>query len=314
MNYVFQKTALNAVTALTLAVCTATPVIATGAAPQAIGSPIQERETVLTYWTNDLLREAEISPGNEQSPEEVITENGDFLGYAPMQTPYANHDLSRVNGILFYREPNGAHAHCSASVITSSSKSLIVTAAHCVMGTDDIWKELMMFVPAYNGTDINNPAPFDKWPIKQAFVHSSVPDGQTIDNDVAVARLHLLPPPLPIGPGESVEQKIGGALKPRITENGLFEKVKVTGYPGADRYAGRQQQCDSYTSVIAGNTGLGTQNCGLYSGHSGGPMILHPSEEPEVVAVVYNTVSGARLRESTFGVISRAADDADKAR
>ena len=298
---------------LTLMVVAVAPSVAMEAAPQAIGSPIQDREITLEYWTDDLMQQAEISQGMEQSPaEEVITENGDLLGYAPMPAPYISNQLSRVNGALFYREPDGFHVHCSASVINSESKSLIVTAAHCVMGTDNKWKELMMFVPAYNGAAKEGERiPLGKWAVKQAFVPSSVPSGQSIDNDIAVARLHLLPPTLPIGPEESVEQKVRGGLKPRVNESELFNIIKIAGYPGAERYSGMQQQCDSYTAVVEGTTGLFATNCGTMSGNSGGPLVLPSSEESsasEVVAVVHNNVSHARLRESTFGVIYRAAD------
>lgn len=286
-----------------------TPLLAVEGVPHATGSPVQDRATVLGYWTDDLMKQAEIADGMEQSPGEVITENGDLLGYAPVPMPYVNSKMARVNGVLFIRQPDGSHGHCSASVINSDSKSLIVTAAHCVMGTENKWKELMMFVPAYNGSAKEGErTPLGRWPVKQAFVPSSVPEGQTIDNDIAVARLYLLLPAQPIGPEESVEQKVGGGLKPKVNESGLFGVTRIVGYPGIDRYSGMQQLCDSFTSVVEGTTGLGAKNCCAFSGNSGGPIVLSSSQELEVVAVVHNNVSHARLRESTFNPVYQAAD------
>lgn len=299
---------MNATAALALATII-TPVLAVEGVPHAIGSPVQDRDRVLEYWTDDFMKQAEISDGMEQTPQEVITENGDLLGYAPVPVPYVNSKLARVNGVLFYRQPGGSHGHCSASVIHSESKSLIVTAAHCVMGIENKWKELMMFVPAYNGSAKEGErTPLGRWPVKQAFVPLSVPEGQTIDNDIAVARLYLLSPTQPIGPKESIEQKVRGGLKPKINESGLFDITRIVGYPGVDRYSGAQQLCDSYTSVVEGTTGLGAINCGTFSGNSGGPIVISSSQEFEVVAVVHNNVSHARLRESTFGPVYQAAD------
>ncbi len=165
-----------------------------------------------------------------------------------------------------------------------------------------------MFLP-YNGSAKEGErTPLGRWPVKQAFVPSSVPEGQTIDNDIAVARLYLLLPAQPIGPEESVEQKMGGGLKPKVNESGLFDVIRIVGYPGVDRYSGAQQLCDSYTSVVEGTTGLGAINCGTFSGNSGGPIVLSSSQELEVVAVVHNNVSHARLRESTFNPVYQAAD------
>ncbi|QAU23313.1 trypsin-like serine protease [Dyella sp. M7H15-1] len=280
-------------------------------------SPIEENpDEVLAFWTDERMDAAWPSHNMPGRPllGPPLLEGADQSGYVRMPAPYAEHRLSRMSGILFYREANnGGVGHCSAAVITSGSKSLVVSAAHCVKNFG--WREMMMFVPAYDGAATGKQrVPLLKWPVRQAFIPYEGAGGRA-DDDVAVARLY--PENVPIGPSVTVEQLVGGGFDPRMSEDETFlPSVKILGYPSAwipgdGPYAlAVQRRCDSPAISDVGNPGLVAPYCATQGGNSGGPLVWdHDSTvEPQVVGVVHNTSTHARLKPSTFGVIYEAAD------
>ena len=68
-------------------------------------------------------------------------------------------------GTLFTNGFPGSHS-CTASVIASPTRDLLLTAGHCVSGTAAGW----IFVPAYDGTSALDPAPYGTWTVEQAYV------------------------------------------------------------------------------------------------------------------------------------------------
>lgn len=284
-----------------------------------VKGPIEENpESVLGFWSDARMDEAWNRLGFPGSPAETppLLPGADSSGYIRMPMPYADHRLSRMTGILFYRERVGDRytvANCSASVVTSRSKSLIVTAAHCVE-FHGAWRDKMLFVPAYDGTASGSDrAPLGKWPVRQAFIpyeHA----GATTGDDVAVARLYPERPA--IGPGLPVEVRTGGGFVPLISESGDFARVKILGYPNLERpgdplYIGEQRRCDSPAHADAQTTALAAPYCAAQNGNSGGPLVVESGGalQPEVAGVVHNTSTHARLKLSTFGAVYNAADD-----
>jgi hypothetical protein len=294
-----------------------------------VASPIQENpHELINFWLeNDgsRMKAAENSLGFATGPDAPpLLEGADQSGYVALPEPYQDHPLSRITGMLFYLQPeSGTPAHCSASVVTSASQNLILTAAHCVMGKNR-WKDKMVFVPAYNGT-----APIDDgriplgiWPVRQAFV---TPPPLNVDHplaeDVAVAALY---PEQPfIGPPAPIEVVVGGGLIPRISppEGESFGMVKILGYPGISvpgdpSYEGTLRRCNSpaFPDERSPTSGIGLKvmHCAMQSGNSGGPFVIGQSNvlAPEVIAVVHDKSFGSPLKAATFGVLYEAADHA----
>ncbi|PWI16485.1 serine protease [Streptomyces sp. Act143] len=118
----------------------------------------------------------------------------------------ASAETARV-GALF----DGGEHYCTASVVRSPGRDLVVTAAHCLDGAGDD----LVFVPGYrDGT-----APYGKWRVTRRFL----PDGWDEDSDVAfavVAERH----------GRGVEDVVGGNRFTPGTATGATA-VTVTGYP-----------------------------------------------------------------------------------
>ncbi|MFE4872836.1 trypsin-like serine peptidase [Streptomyces sp. NPDC056682] len=145
-------------------------------------------------------------------------------------------------GALFKGDLDGGH-FCTASVVQSSGRDLIVTAAHC-LPPDESEGGKAVFVPAYrDGT-----APYGTWPVETVYADDAWNEDGDQDSDVAFAVL---------GPGsddgKKVEDVVGGA--PLFAGRATGKPVTVTGYPGdteypqvctntADAYGDKQQRID----------------------------------------------------------------------
>jgi hypothetical protein len=285
-------------------------------APKVVASEIFPNDgTAVTYWTLEKMKNAELSPGGGGVPTHPpLLEGADSHGYVVMDVPYTAHDLSRVNGMLFYVQPeNGAVSHCSASLITSGSKSLVLTAAHCVHTEMAGWKEKIIFVPAYNGElQGQQRTPLGKWTVGQAFIPFEGAD-VSIDADVAVLRIY--PGSIQSGaPVLPIESAIGAALSPQTNDSGAYQSLTIVGYPGIHSgdegitYVGQQRRCVTPAVPDPNSSGLKLTNCFIASGNSGGPLVI--TNSMHVVGVVHKQFEHARLKPSFFNPVYEAADGA----
>lgn len=83
-------------------------------------------------------------------------------------------------GPLFPHGISGGHT-CTASVVTSTSGDVIVTAAHCISGTAANW----LFVPGF----AEGETPYGVWTVTGAYVERGWASGQDTDEDIAVLRV-----------------------------------------------------------------------------------------------------------------------------
>jgi hypothetical protein len=308
----------------------------------AVQSPeVGDYDEIIKFWTPERMAEAwTLAPSSPSSPipkEDRLLAGADRSGYVLRPEPYAEHELSRINGILYFQQP-GEHgedlSHCSASVINSRSGNLILAAAHCFYtGTPEhhVWMKNVMFVPAYDGD--KNATRLGKWPVHLAFIPSEFTepeeDGHNTTRwaDIAVARVFSLPQ---VGaPPKSLEEMVGNAFV-TITDYIPFPQdiVKDIGYPEQTRFGGdddegpdgpyldgEMRECNSYTRLYDGDPRrLSLLNCAPTRGNSGGPLILMSSiAGPAVVGVYVSTTTydgQARLTSETFDPIYQAADSA----
>ncbi|MGP4100407.1 trypsin-like peptidase domain-containing protein [Nonomuraea sp. KM90] len=226
-----------------------------------------------------------------------ITPGGDTNGYARMPRPYTRAAHSRISGRLFFVNAAGHGDSCTASVVRSAARLLIVTAAHCVYGvpegsTTGRWHSSFAFVPAYDGRAAGERQrePYGRWGGRRAWK----PDGYTGMNggdwnsiyDIAL---------IEVGRRNRTLQEAVGAFTPVLNQGGKHT-IATTGYPGLlgrKPYDGRDQLwCLGRTRQAQGVTGdetmlaardadaeatagrLETYNCHLYKGHSGGPWVV----------------------------------------
>ncbi|WP_330458607.1 trypsin-like peptidase domain-containing protein [Streptomyces sp. NBC_00820] len=108
----------------------------------------------------------------------------------------------------------GGH-FCTASVVHSPGRDLIVTAAHCVTGVDGE----LVFVPGYR----DGKAPYGVWKVGRRVLPDGWARGQDEDSDLAFAHVDALR-------GREVEDAVGGNRFTTGVATGATA-VTVTGYP-----------------------------------------------------------------------------------
>ncbi|MBT2480043.1 trypsin-like serine protease [Streptomyces sp. ISL-94] len=123
-------------------------------------------------------------------------------------------------GALFTNGLDSDH-FCTATVVHSPGRNLIVTAGHCLLDGDQS-NGTAVFAPAY----ANGFAPYGTWKIEEAFEDDRWAEGTDDDYDLAFARL------APDAHGRTIEDVTGAAVLD--TSGRAAEEVTVTGYP-ADR-------------------------------------------------------------------------------
>ncbi|WP_301370189.1 trypsin-like serine peptidase [Streptomyces xanthophaeus] len=123
-------------------------------------------------------------------------------------------------GALFTNGLDSDH-FCTATVVSSPGRSMIITAGHCLLEGDQSGGSAV-FAPAY----ANGVAPYGTWKIEEVFEDDRWAEGTDDDYDLAFARL------APDAKGRTIEDVTGAAVLD--TSGRAGEEVTVTGYP-ADR-------------------------------------------------------------------------------
>ncbi|MFF8972531.1 trypsin-like serine peptidase [Streptomyces sp. NPDC014995] len=125
---------------------------------------------------------------------------------------------ARVGALFASDDLTGGH-FCTASVVHSPHRDLIVTAAHCLGGQSGVGG--LVFVPGYR----DGRAPYGVWKVERAFLPDGWAKGQDEDSDVAFAVLHDRG-------GKGVEDVVGGNRFVTRAATGATV-VTVTGYPNS---------------------------------------------------------------------------------
>ncbi|WP_380285034.1 trypsin-like serine peptidase [Kitasatospora purpeofusca] len=120
-------------------------------------------------------------------------------------------------GTLSVHTPQGPRA-CTASVVQSPRRNLLVTAAHCVQNHRIGLLDGLVFTPGYR----NGYSPYGSWPVRSVTVDPRWSADADPEYDVAFVTVG------PVG-GRQVEDAVGG--NPLGTDQGFGLAVSVTGYP-----------------------------------------------------------------------------------
>ncbi|WUH93087.1 serine protease [Streptomyces sp. NBC_00433] len=221
------------------------------------GAPDWTAQEAARFWTPE--RMAGSMPASDRRLPPVAQAAGST---APGPPGSAAHfaGLPTV-GVLFSVGDDLAAHYCTASVVHSPGRDLILTAAHCEPG-DDIG-----FVPQYRaGADRQ---PYGIWAVDEVFTDPrwAPDDDAASDYDVAFAQVR------PDAHGRRIEDATGAnrlALTP-----GYRNRVTVVGYPrlGKDP-ADRAIICTTTTERLDTRRQLRLVCDGFASGTSGGPWLL----------------------------------------
>jgi V8-like Glu-specific endopeptidase len=153
----------------------------------------------------------------------------------------------------------GTH-FCTASVVNSSVKDLVITAAHCLHGRHP---GQVAFVPGYH----RHREPYGTWTVTQVFVDAAWASSANPNDDVAFLVVSQPGNPTP------VQELTGG--ENLATGWKAAQRVQVIGYPD-----GRQRPITCTTRTRPFGTRQMEFDCGGYTdGTSGGPFLgnVHPA-------------------------------------
>ncbi|MFL6155597.1 MAG: trypsin-like serine peptidase [Marmoricola sp.] len=171
-----------------------------------------------------------------------------------------------ATGALFYPSllglgpALGAPHFCTASVVHSASRDLLVTAAHCVFGTG----ATIEFAPLLH----DNQLPGGVWSVTKIYIDPAWTRSFDPRHDVAFLR---------VAPraGKKIEDVVPGRPLAAPTASA---PVTVSGYPMGSR--GRPVTCTAPLALVDGYPSIGCS--GFTDGTSGGPWV----QGPDVVGVI----------------------------
>lgn len=207
------------------------------------------------YWTQSRLLAATPwrEPGYQPGPS----------ASAPPSTPGV-----RV-GALFEHDASGNH-FCTASVVASPGRDLLITAAHCINGgKGGGYRQDIVFIPGYR----DGQEPFGVWTTARLIVAPQWADSSDPDFDVGFV---VLQP----NDGRNIEQVLGANRL--MTDTGYRYLVHVTGYPSS---ANAPITCVNWTSRQSA-TQLRFECGGYAGGTSGSPWVTRFSTRSRTGTIV----------------------------
>jgi V8-like Glu-specific endopeptidase len=176
------------------------------------------------------------------------------LDSAPAQTAKPFGGTPAV-GALFTTSHGKLGTHfCTASVVSSPHGDLLVTAAHCVTGSQGT----IAFVPGY----ANGKAPYDVWYVSRVFTDQAWNNSTSEDDDVAFLEVRQNSASTPIEDVTGAEE-LGIGLP-------LVGLTRVIGYPND---ASAPMMCQNWTKAF-GAMQLEFDCGGYQDGTSGGPFLV----------------------------------------
>ncbi|MFB7736595.1 trypsin-like serine peptidase [Streptomyces sp. NPDC056112] len=185
-------------------------------------------------------------------------------------------------GALFGADKAGDLAgnhFCTASVVHSPHRNLVVTAAHCLSGDSGL-----VFVPGYR----DGRAPYGVWTVGRRFLPDDWSAHQDEDSDMAFAVL------APQG-GKGVEDAVGANRFVTGASTGATT-VTLTGYPDS------REAPISCTNRPQAHSGTQQRiDCPEFTGGtSGSPWI---NEHQEVVGVLGGHEAGGSTADTSYSVV-----------
>ncbi|MFK4100001.1 trypsin-like serine peptidase [Streptomyces sp. NPDC019531] len=175
-------------------------------------------------------------------------------------------------GALF----DGTQHFCTASVVRSPHRDLIVSAAHCLDDSDGD----LVFVPGYR----DGRAPYGRWKVGKRYMPAGWSRAQDEDSDVAFARVE-----------GDVQDAVGGNRFVTGTATGATA-VTVTGYPSA-----RNVPIGCTNKPIAHSRTQQRIECpGFTGGTSGSPWV---NGDGQVVGVLGGHEQGGATADVSYSVV-----------
>jgi V8-like Glu-specific endopeptidase len=192
-------------------------------------------------------------------------------------------------GALFARTDGHDH-FCTASVVASPGRNLLITAAHCINGGRGStgYRSDIVFIPDYRAGQ----EPFGVWTPAKLLVPSQWADSSNPDYDVGFV---VLKP----HDGQNIQQVLGAN---RLgADRGEQYLVHVTGYPST---SSAPITCVNWTSRFS-DTQLRFECAGYTGGTSGSPWVMRfspRSRNGTIVGVIGGHQGGGETPSVSYSV------------
>jgi len=187
-------------------------------------------------------------------------------------------------GALFEHDASGNH-FCTASVVASPGRDVLITAAHCINGGQGGgYRQDIVFIPGYR----DGQAPYGIWTPAQLVVAPQWMNSSDPDFDVGFV---VLKPQ----EGKNIEDVLGAdqlGIDP-----GYRNQVRVTGYPAS---AGAPITCAGQTSEQSPSQ-LRFECDGFTGGTSGSPWVAHVDPQTGTGTIV-GVIGGYQEGGSTAAI------------
>jgi V8-like Glu-specific endopeptidase len=173
---------------------------------------------------------------------------------------------TRTNGKVFGVDPREGPYTCSGTAIDTPSRSIVLTAGHCVIEDGRVGRRIV-FVPAYD----HGARPFGTFPARATYVMPQWRRGEDPDFDVAALR---------VGPSRlGLLTDVVGA-RGYSTGKSRLSAFQIFGYPAAHAGGEELRSCrahglglDPLTNRFAGPPTM-LASCDMAAGASGGAWLF----------------------------------------
>ncbi|MGK5642136.1 FG-GAP-like repeat-containing protein [Streptomyces sp. URMC 126] len=225
------------------------------------------------YWTAERLasavpagagRGARIAAPDSAAPSLAAPGR---VGPAPKGTPKGTYgDGIPAVGTFFFNDKATGATFCSASIVRSAHRNLVLTAGHCAGRA----QKNGIFIPQFRKGKAVKDQPFGGYPVQKAFTYANYTSNSVkADSDLDFAFLRVGPE---LKRKKQVEEVTGAGLRLRNTPR-LANRVTVYGYPHLSGNGQRAISCTVPTERLAGYRQILMRCAGFYGGVSGGPWI-----------------------------------------
>lgn len=285
--------------ALAVAACGTTAGVAVAAptpTPSA-SSASDDLRAAEKYWT--AARMAAAKPVDAKGAPAAAAPRSAKAGGPPTGTPKGTlGDGLPMVGTFFYKTAQG-DTSCSASVVKSPGRNLVLTAGHCAKPKD--LSKYPIFVPQFRNDKGPEQQPFGIFPVQDKFWDPAYTDhrstGQESNLDFGFLRVG------PNGKGK-VEDVVGGLRltpTPRMTN-----KVTVVGYPNSNNPGRKAVSCTAGTKHLKGYRQMELDCANLYGGVSGGPWIMNydaKNRTGDVIGIVGGSGGGGANHWTSYSPV-----------
>ncbi len=199
---------------------------------------------------------------------------------------------TRTNGKIFGTDPVQGRYTCSGTALSTPSRSIVLTAGHCVL-EERRWGRDIVFVPAYD----HGARPFGTFVAAAVYTTPQWRRSENPDFDVAAIRVK----PNRLG-------TLGDVVGDRewATGRSRFSSFQIFGYPAGALQGESLRACDTHglgsDSLTNGLGGPPTMpgRCDMAGGSSGGAWLVDDRYVDGVTSYGYRSQPG-RLYSPYFG-------------